>query len=105
MSIRQSRRQFLEKNRQLIGYINIAHKAGYLIIGSDKLKGYNKKLYLIIYDTSAQKNTIKVVEEMKNKGIPVFAVENLGGLTSISNCKIIGIKNKNISDIIANILK
>ncbi len=95
----------MEKNRQLNGYINIAHKAGYLIIGSDKLKGYNKKLYIVIYDTSAQRNTLKVVEEMKNKNIPIFAVENLAELTNISNCKIVGIKNKDISEIIANILK
>ena len=98
------RRQFLEKTSQISGYINISRKAGYLIIGSDKLKGYNKKLYLALYDTSAQKNTLKVVEEIKNKGIPIFAVDNLEELTKIKNCKIVGIKNKDISEIIANIL-
>lgn len=90
---------------KLSGYINISRKAGYLIIGADKLKGYDKKLYLAIYDTSAQKNTLKVVEELKNKDISVFAVENLEEISSIKNCKIIGIKNKNLSDIIANLLK
>lgn len=92
-------------NYQLNGYINISRKAGYLIVGSDNLKGYNKKLYLVIYDTSAQKNTLKVVEELKNKNIPIFAVEDLEKITSIKNCKIVGIKNKELSEIIANLLK
>ncbi len=90
---------------KLKGYINISRKAGYLIIGSEKLKGYNKKLYVLIYDLTAQKNTLKVVEEIKNKNIPIYAIENLEELTGIKNCKIIGIKNKDLSEIIENLLK
>ena len=92
-------------NNQLSGYINISRKAGYMIIGSEKLKGYNKKLYLVIYDNSAKKNTLKVVEEIKNKDIPVFAIDNLEAITNIKNCKIVGIKNKELSEIISNLLK
>ena len=91
-------------NDKLLGYINISHKAGYLIIGSEKLKGYNKKLYLAVYDKSAQKNTLKVVEELKTKNIKVIEVENLEALTKIKNCKIIGIKNKDLSEIIEALL-
>ena len=104
MFIRRLRRKFLE-NQQISGYINICRKAGYLIIGADKLKGYDKKLYLVLFDSSAQKNTIKVIEELKNKDIAIIEVDNLESLTSIKNCKIVGIKNKNLSDIIQNLLK
>ena len=79
------------------GYINISHKAGYLIIGGDKLKDYNKKLYLLIYDKNALKNTMKIVEKFNE-------IENLEELTSIKNCKIVGIKNKNLSELILSLL-
>ncbi len=89
---------------KLQGYINISHKAGYLIIGSDALKNYKKKLYLALFDKSAQKNTLKVVEQLKGLEIPIIEVDNLEELTSIKKCKIIGIKNKNLSDLIIKLL-
>ena len=89
---------------KLKGYLNISHKAGYLIVGWEKLYDYNKKIYLVVYDNSAQKNTMKVVERLKDKNIPIIEVDNLQELTSIKNCKIIGLKNKNLSDIIFNLL-
>lgn len=89
---------------KLQGYFNMSHKAGYLIIGSDALKSYTKKVYLIVYDKSAQKNTLKVVEKFKEKEINIIEVDNLEELTSIKNCKIIGLKNKNLSDLIINLL-
>ncbi len=85
------------------GYINISRKAGYLIIGGEKLKNYRKKLYLIIYDESAQKNTLKIIEQYKDKEI--ISVKNLDEITSINNCKIIGIKNKMMSESISKLLK
>ncbi len=87
------------------GYINISHKAGYLIICSDLLKSYDKKLYLVIYDKSAMKNTLKVVEKIKEKNIPTIEVDDLENLTSIKNCKIIGIKNKNLSSLIEKLFE
>ena len=89
---------------KLKGYFNISHKAGYLIIGSDALKSYTKKLYLIVYDKSAQKNTSKIVERFKEKEIKTIEVDNLEQLTSIKNCKIIGLKTKNLSDMIEYLL-
>ena len=85
------------------GLINISRKAGFLIIGGDKLKNYRKKLYLIIYDTSAQKNTLKIIEQFKD--IEVISVNNLENLTSIKNCKIVGVKNKTLSENIKMSLK
>lgn len=90
---------------KLKGYFNISHKAGYMIVGGEKLDGYTKKLFLVIYDNSAQKNTLKIIEKYKDKNIPIIAVDNLEGLVSIKNCKIIGLKNKNLSEIIYGLLK
>lgn len=91
-------RLFLDKNK-LQGYLNIAKKAGYVIIGGEKLYNYNKKLYLVIYDNTSEKNTLKVVDKIKQRNIPIYSIDNLQDIVSIKNCKIIGIKNKNLSDI------
>lgn len=94
----------MDKQR-ISGYLNISRKAGYLIAGGEKLKDYNKKLYLVLYDVSAQKNTMKIVEEIKNKNISVFAVDGLAEMVGIKNCKLIGLKNKDLSEIISSLLK
>ena len=86
------------------GYLNIARKAGYLIIGGEKLEGYTKKLYLILCDTACVLSTVKIANKLKEKGLAVLSIEGLGELLSIPNCKIIGLKNKNISEIIENLL-
>lgn len=91
-------RLFLDKNK-LQGYLNIAKKAGYVIIGGEKLYNYNKKLYLVIYDNTSEKNTLKVVDKIKQRNISIYSIDNLQDIVSIKNCKIIGIKNKNLSDI------
>ena len=84
-------------------YLNIANKAGYLIIGGEQLENYNKKLYLILYSSNAQKNTLKIVEKLKNKEIEVLQIDKLKDLSGIKNCKLLGIKNKGISDIIVDL--
>ena len=62
------------------GYLNIAHKGGYLIIGSDKLDGYDKKLYLTLLDSAVGKTGEKIatqaIETMRN------TIENLFGTLS-----------------------
>ena len=90
---------------KLQSYINIAKKAGYVIIGGDKLYNYKKKLYLIIYEEDAGNNTLKIIERLKTKDVPIVSIENLSTLMNMTNCKLIAIKNKNLSDIIYNIIK
>ena len=81
----------------LSSYIGIALKAGYVIIGSDNLENYSKKLYLVLLDKSAQKNSRKVFEKLTALGIEGREVEGLGELNN-KTYKIIGIKNKGISE-------
>lgn len=83
-------------------YINIAHKAGYVIIGSDKLGQYKQKLYLILIDENAGNYSQKIAKRFEQNGIKVMAVNDLQSLSNIKSCKICGIKNKNLSDIIIN---
>lgn len=86
------------------GYINIAHKAGYLIFNGEKLDGYSKKLYLVLYDHDAGKNTLKIAERLK-ENYQVLPIDNLEELTSVKNCKIVGIKNKNLSEVIQKLIE
>lgn len=86
-------------------YLGLARNAGYLIIGSDKLDDYDKKLYLILIDESAGKNSQKISLRQKERGVEILTVKNLEELSSIKNCKILGIKNKGLSDQIIKIIK
>jgi len=91
-------------NQKVKNYLGIANQAGYIIIGSDNLDGYDKKLYLILIDKTAGKNSQKIANRHKEKGIPVFEIENLSSLVNIESCKIVGLKNKGISETIINLL-
>ena len=93
----------MEKDK-IKGYLNISRKAGYLIIGGETLEDYKKKLFLVLYDVNAGNNTLKIVDKLKLKGIDICGVYNLEELCTVSNCKIIGIKNKNISEIIKSLI-
>ena len=87
-------------------YLGLARNAGYVIIGSDKLDGYDKKLFLVLIDKSAGKSSNKIASRLREKNIEVIYVDNLEELSSIKNCKILGIKNKGLSEqIIRNLIK
>ena len=105
--IRTQRKKSLENqtNKKIGEYLKIANKAGYLIIGCDNLKGYSKKLYLIIIDTLAAKNSQKIALRHQENGTEVIMLDNLDALAVIKNCKIVGIKNKGISDQIITLYK
>ena len=87
------------------GYLNITHKGGYLIIGSDKLDGYDKKLYLTLLDNTVGKTGEKIAQRLLERGVRIVRVDNLEELSSIKNCKILAVKNKNLADIIYELLK
>lgn len=86
----------MERNKAQ-NYLNIANKAGYLIIGSDKLDGYKQKLYLVLIDTTAGKSSQKIADRFARDGIETIKIENLPELCDIKTCKILGVKNKELS--------
>lgn len=83
-------------NQKVKGYISIANKAGYLIIGSQRLENYKKKLYLLLIDDTATKNILKIADAFD--GVEKIKISSLSELSQIQNCKILGVKNKGISD-------
>ena len=90
--------QTITKIKELLG---IANKAGYLIIGSDNLKGYDKKLYLLLKSESAGRTIEKItnyIYKKNNCNVFTFCESEFLQMTNISNCKIVGIKNKGISE-------
>ena len=92
------------KTEKIKGYLNISRKAGYLIIGGETLESYNKKLFLVLYDPTIGNTTRKIVEKIREKNIPVYEMQNLGQFCGIPTCKIVGLKNKNISDIVETLI-
>lgn len=91
------------KNNNIGGLISIARKAGYVIIGQNNLLGYDKKLFLILLDNTAGNSLSREMNFLsKNRDIPLIVLDKLAELAAIENCKVIGIKNKAISE---NIIK
>ena len=89
------------------GYLNIAKKAGYLLIGGENIENailHNRKIYLILYEPSIQKNSLKVIRKAEERSILTKSIEGISNYIQIKNCKIIALKNKNLSDIIYNII-
>lgn len=84
------------------GYFNLCRKANYLIIGADNLKYYDKKLYLIVINKNPSNNILKTANKLAdNYKIPVIMVNNsVEYLIDISNCQIVAIKNKGLTDCI-----
>lgn len=95
-----------KKLNKIEGLISISRKAGFAIIGQDNLKGYAKKLYLLLVDVTAGKSLKREINFLAQKtNAQLFELENLGDLIGIENCKVVGLKNKAISENIIECLK
>ncbi len=88
----------MQSIQKVKNYIGLERRGGYLIIGQDKLDGYEKKLYLILLDKTAGKSSAKTAQKHKERNIKILEIENLGVLCGVENCKILGVKNKGLSE-------
>lgn len=81
-------------------YLGLCRKANYLVIGADNLKDYHKKLYLLVVCGELTKNINKIIQEkVLEYDIPcIYMYEPFGNFIGVENCKIIGIKNKGMSE-------
>ena len=82
-------------------YLGLCKKANYLIIGADNLKKYSKKLYLLVVCgeiTNTIKKTVQDVISEYNNLDCIITNEDFSGAIGIKNCKIVGIKNKGMSE-------
>lgn len=84
--------------------MNIAKKAGYIVLGGDTLEHYTKKLYLILYDPESGKSTLKILATLQSKGLEALPLEQLSKFMHMETCRMIGIRNKSFSDQIKQIL-
>ncbi len=92
---------------QIKGYLNIAKKAGFVIVGQDNLKNYDKKLYLVLY-TEPTNNIVSVISRIKSTTMYqsiCLEKHDFDTVTNIDNCKIIALKNKAISDKIIELIR
>ncbi len=89
------------KLSDLKGLLSLARKAGYVVIGLENLMNYDKKLFLLLCDKSAGKSTQREMNFLAQKrALPLIFVEGLEEIVSIENCKAVGIRNKNFSEMI-----
>lgn len=81
-------------------YLGISRKGNYLIIGSDNIKAYNKKMYLIILSSNASENAVKIAKKkMVEYNIPCIMFDkDISEYIGVDNCKIVALKNKGLSD-------
>lgn len=87
-------------NNKISAYLGFAIKSGKVIFGYDNLKDYNKKLYLIIICHSANNKYIDFsLSKQKTTGCDLLRTKDvlLDQLVNKVNCKIIGIKNKELA--------
>lgn len=87
------------------GYVNIANRGGYVIWGTDGLKGYTHKLYLIIYREDYGKTIEKTLARFDNICSIMLSEYEYNKVVGAENSKIIAIKNKGISEQITNLLR
>ncbi|MDE6583733.1 MAG: hypothetical protein K2K31_03710 [Clostridia bacterium] len=91
---------------KISGLISIARKGGFVIIGQDNLRGYRKKLFLVLVDKSAGNSLMREAKFLsESKNIPLLEIDNLSETVGIENCKIVAVKNKSLSDSIIKTLK
>ncbi len=85
-------------------YIGFAIKSGKVIFGYDNLKLYDKKLYLIILCKTANDKYIQLAKNKQNiTNCEICKTTDLlGNLIYKTNCKMIGIKNKELATAIIN---
>lgn len=94
------------KLEEISGYISIAKKAGYAIIGGENIKKHTQKLYLILIDEHAGESLKKQMKFIADKrNIPLINCSELSEDVKIENCKAIAFKNKGISESIIKKIK
>ena len=87
---------------KIAAYLNLARKSSNLIIGTENLKKYGKKLYLVVLGKTAGKTAGVVAQKQKERtGCEVVVADiDLAGILNINNCQIVALKNKGFADMV-----
>ncbi len=93
-------------NNNLQNHIFISRKANTCILGLDKLKKCDKKIFLILIDENLGKSAKREASFYSNKyNCCLCQVKDLEKLVKINGCKIISFLNEGLSTIILNDIK
>jgi len=87
-------------------YFGLADRAGYVIYGTDNLKGYTHKLYLVVYRADFGKTIQKTINQLTQQAeIIMLPIEDFNFLVGNDKCKLFAIKNKGLSEQIVKLLR
>lgn len=79
-------------NLKIKTYFNLLKRSGKIIYGYDNIKTYRKKAYLIIFAENF-KNKNSIINQFNNCKVYETSENNLNLLLDKDNCKIVLIKN------------
>lgn len=87
---------------KLKSYLGLCVKSGGLVIGQDRLKKYNKTIYLLIVSPDATKNLEDLAFRLSEKFDCdcIKTNELLGEIIHISGCKFVGVTNESLANAI-----
>lgn len=74
-------------------YLGLSRKSNSVVIGQDRLKAYDKRVYVIVISPNATKNLKDLSIRLKAKfNCPLIETkENLEDIISIAGCKVVGL--------------
>ena len=91
-------------NKLIRTYLGFSIKSRAIVIGQDRLKVNNGKIYLIVYCSTASQNlkdlTIRLANKFKCKAIMLDDMEDY---TNISGCKVLGLTNESLANAIIKV--
>lgn len=90
---------------KLNAYVGFAIKANKVTLGIDKILAMKKSPYVIIYDKSTGKDTMKKLLRLEEKGCNVFLSDDLFSITNKQGVKVIAICDLSLANAISNYYK
>lgn len=87
---------------KMASYLGFARRAGKLTLGVNASHALKRGVYLLVADPTAQKNSQKELEKLKNKFCcPVVYCEGLGALVGKDTCKLVAVRDEQFARLIA----
>jgi hypothetical protein len=83
---------------KITGYLNLAIRAGTLVLGVDNIRSDKRKLYMALADTGLSAGSLERLERFAaGKQIPLYVFEgNLSDFVHKRNCRAAGLADGNL---------
>ena len=86
-------------NDKVKSYLGFCIKKGSMVVGYNDLETVRKRIYLVICDKTLGENTFKKVVKLVEKfGCPLLVSQEEVANYVYRDCKILGIKDKNLAN-------